>query len=93
MHASAVVSLDIVLLGFGARGWEGFPALKNLCVGVYIVEKIFCHRKIQMKMLLSGKESFAWLLYTLKCLRNKNYNVCGKKKIIIGIMIISPRNR
>lgn len=31
MHTSVIISLDIVLLGFNARDWEGHPT-QRICV-------------------------------------------------------------
>lgn len=34
MHSSVIISVDIVLLGFGARDWEGLPT-QRICVFGY----------------------------------------------------------
>lgn len=45
LHTCTVISLDIVLLDFGARDQESFPTLKYLCC-LGLVENIFSHVKM-----------------------------------------------
>ena len=78
LHRSVVILLDIVLLGFGARGWEGFPTLR-ICVLRYSKEHILSYEDINENALIWKRSICMAFIYTKNVLGIKIMSVVERK--------------